>query len=99
MSIPRFPVVLFGLAALATRSAEAIPEFARRYALPCHFCHEGYPKLSVLGEQFKERGYRLENDKTGASDWWSSIPVSFRGTVRQTFEEDGDADTTGRSAS
>ncbi len=96
MSTPRFLVVLLGLAAFTPASAEAIPEFARRYALPCHFCHEGYPKLSVLGEQFKERGYRLEDDKTGASDWWSSVPVSFRGTLRQTFEEEGDADTTGR---
>ena len=95
MSIPRF-VILLGLAVVSATGAEAIPEFARRYALPCHFCHEGYPKLSVLGEQFKERGYRLEDDTTDASDWWRSIPVSFRGSLRQTFEEEGDADTTGR---
>jgi hypothetical protein len=95
MWIPRF-FVFFGLAALAAGTAEAIPEFARRYALPCHFCHEGYPKLSVLGEQFKERGYRLEDDRTGLSDWWSSIPVTLRGTFRQTFEEEGEADSTGR---
>jgi hypothetical protein len=95
MSIPRF-AALFTFLALASGTAEAIPEFARRYALPCHFCHEGYPKLSVLGEQFKERGYRLDDDQTGLSDWWRSVPVSFRGTLRQTFEEEGDADTTGR---
>ncbi|HEY7698022.1 MAG TPA: hypothetical protein VIE88_06370, partial [Vicinamibacteria bacterium] len=95
MSIPRFPFVLLAFAALSARTAEAIPEFARRYALPCHFCHDGYPKLSVLGEQFKERGYRLDDDKTGVSDWWSSIPLSFRGAFRQTFEEEGDAETTG----
>jgi hypothetical protein len=63
MSIPRFVVVLLGLAVPLAGTAEAIPEFARRYALPCHFCHEGYPKLSVLGEQFKERGYRLDDDR------------------------------------
>jgi hypothetical protein len=96
MSLPRFVFVLVVLAALSAGTAEAIPEFARRYALPCHFCHEGYPKLSALGEQFKERGYRLEDDKTGVSNWWSSIPVSFRGALRQTFEERGDADTAGR---
>jgi hypothetical protein len=96
MSTPRFVVVLLGLATLFADGAEAIPEFARRYELPCHFCHEGYPKLSVLGEQFKERGYRLDDDKTDASDWWASIPVSFRGAFRQTFEEEGDADTSGR---
>lgn len=96
MSIPRFVVVLLGSSVFLAGRAEAIPEFARRYELPCHFCHEGYPKLSVLGEQFKERGYRLENDRTDASDWWASVPASFRGTVRQAFEEEGDADTTGR---
>ena len=35
--------------------ADGIPAFAWRYQLPCHFCHDGYPQLSVLGEQFKER--------------------------------------------
>jgi hypothetical protein len=91
MSTPRLLAAFLVLAG----TAEAIPEFARRYDLPCHFCHDGYPKLSALGEEFKERGYRLEDDKTGASEWWSSIPVSLRATLRQTFEEEGEADTTG----
>jgi hypothetical protein len=84
-----------GLFALSSGSAEAIPAFARRYAVPCHFCHDGYPNLSVIGEQFKERGYRLENETTSASDWWKSIPVSVRASLRQTFEEEGDAQTAG----
>ncbi len=96
MSNPRFVFGLLALAALSTGNAEAIPEFARRYALPCHFCHDGYPKLSVLGEQFKERGLRLGDDSTGISDWFRSFPVTLRSTVRQSFEEEGDADTTGR---
>jgi hypothetical protein len=96
MSIPRFLALSLALAALFPGTAQAIPEFARRYELPCHFCHDGYPKLSALGEQFKERGYRLDDDKTGVSDWWRSIPASFRGTFRQTFEEEGEADATGR---
>lgn len=82
-------------APLLPSHAEAIPAFARRYELPCHFCHDGYPKLSPLGEQFKERGLRLEDDVTGASDWLRSVPVSFRGGFRQSFEEDGDAETLG----
>jgi hypothetical protein len=85
-----------GLLFVTASAVEAIPAFARRYSLPCDFCHEGYPQLGVLGEQFKERGYRLESDTSGVSDWWRSIPVSFRGTLRQAFEEDGDADTFGR---
>jgi hypothetical protein len=88
-------LVVLGFVFLARAPAEAIPAFARRYQLPCHFCHDGYPKLSVLGEQFKERGYRLENDVSGPRDWWRSIPVSLRALLRQTFEENGDADTVG----
>jgi hypothetical protein len=87
---------LLSVLASSAGVAEAIPAFARRYSLPCDFCHEGYPQLSVLGEQFKERGYRLESDTSGVSEWWDSIPVSFRGALRQAFEEDGDADTSGR---
>jgi hypothetical protein len=80
---------------LLPEAADAIPAFSRRYALPCHFCHDGYPKLSVLGEQFKERGYRLDDDVTEIADWLRSVPVSLRSTFRQTFEEGGDAQTRG----
>lgn len=89
-------LAVIGFVILGHVPAEAIPGFARRYQLPCHFCHDGFPKLSVLGEQFKERGYRLEKDVSGASDWWSSIPLSFRSSLRQTFEENGDAETLGQ---
>lgn len=92
--LSRLFLFLFALGA-GIGSAEAIPAFARRYALPCHFCHDGFPKLSVLGEQFKERGYRLESDITDVSDWVRSVPGSVRGTLRQTLVEDGAADTLG----
>ena len=88
--MPRYPFrVLLPLLAMSwvvPEPVEAIPAFARRYELPCHFCHEGYPQLSVLGEQFKERGYRLDDDITEVSDWLRSVPFSLRGALRQTFE-------------
>ncbi len=89
------PLLLLLLVWIGARSAEALPAFARRYNLPCYFCHDGYPKLSVLGEQFKERGYRLEDDATDLSDWFASVPVSVRATMSQSFEEAGDARTQG----
>ena len=89
----RLVPVLCLLLALVPDIVEAIPAFARRYELPCHFCHDGFPKLSVLGEQFKERGFRLENDKSDVGTWIRSVPVSVRGAFRQTFEEKGDADS------
>ncbi len=89
----RLVPVLCLLLALVPDIVEAIPAFARRYELPCHFCHDGFPKLSVLGEQFKERGFRLDNDKSDVGTWIRSVPVSVRGAFRQTFEEKGDADS------
>jgi hypothetical protein len=93
--LPVRPLLILSLLWLGVSSAEALPAFARRYNLPCHFCHDGYPKLSVLGEQFKERGYRLEDDMTDLSDWIASVPVSLRATMMQSFEEEGDAETLG----
>ncbi len=91
----RLLLVLCVLSGLVPDIVEAIPAFARRYELPCHFCHDGFPKLSVLGEQFKERGFRLENDKSDVSTWMRSVPVSVRGAFRQTFEENGNAVSSG----
>lgn len=88
-------LLLVVAAMVVAERADAIPAFSRRYELPCHFCHDGYPKLSVLGEQFKERGYRLSDDITEVADWLRSVPVSFRSTFRQRFEEEGDAETRG----
>jgi len=43
--------------------AQAIPAFARKYGLPCSSCHEAWPKLSPFGQQFKDNGYQLGNDR------------------------------------
>ncbi len=91
----RLLLLFWTISVIVPEAADAIPAFARRYQLPCHFCHDGYPQLSVLGEQFKERGYRLDDDVTEVSDWLRSVPVSLRATLRQTFEEEGDAQTLG----
>ncbi len=91
----RFLLLFWTVSVIVPEAADAIPAFARRYQLPCHFCHDGYPQLSVLGEQFKERGCRLDDDVTEVSDWLRSVPVSLRATLRQTFEEKGDSQTRG----
>ncbi len=73
----------------------AIPAFARRYGLPCQYCHDGYPKLSPLGEQFKERGFRMQQETFTVKEWLKSVPVSLRAGVRETFVEEGDATASG----
>jgi len=57
----------------------AVPAFARRYDVSCTFCHQIFPKLNRMGERFKERGYRLENeDAFDRSAWIRSGPISGR---------------------
>lgn len=75
--------------------AMAIPAFARRYKLPCHFCHDGFPKLSVIGEQFKERGFRMQQETFDLNDWLESVPVILRTRVNVNFVEDDETNTSG----
>jgi hypothetical protein len=72
------------LVALATilgscQPAAAIPAFARKYGMPCSSCHEAWPKLSPFGQQFKDNGYQLGNDRDApifqSPAYW---PISFR---------------------
>jgi hypothetical protein len=45
------------------RPALAIPAFARKYGMPCSSCHEAWPKLSPFGQNFKDNGYQMGNDR------------------------------------
>ena len=52
-----YPVLL--LAALASRSALAVPSFARQMGLQCTACHTEFPQLNAFGRLFKLSGYTL----------------------------------------
>src|SRR5246127_2559646 len=60
-------------------SASALPAFARKYGMPCSSCHEAWPKLSPFGQQFKDNGYQMGNDRDAPifqnPAYW---PVTFR---------------------
>ena len=62
-------------------SVRAIPAFARKYGLPCSSCHQAWPMLSPFGQQFKDNGYQLGNDRDAPifqqAAYW---PVAFRTT-------------------
>jgi hypothetical protein len=78
----------------AAAPAAAIPAFARRYEVGCHFCHEGFPKLNVMGQRFKERGFRLEREEDfDAARWARSLPLLVRVSGARIFREN-DADGT-----
>ena len=71
--------ILFGVLLLACSSASALPAFARKYGMPCSSCHEAWPKLSPFGQQFKDNGYQMGNDRDApifqSPAYW---PVTFR---------------------
>jgi len=91
----RVAVLVLTLAAGAVAEpALAIPAFARRYKVECHFCHEGYPKLNTIGQRFKERGFRMEReDDFDGSKWIRSVPIILRANVNRFFLEGGDGVT------
>src|SRR5215472_15710328 len=55
--------LLLVLAFVDCRPASAIPAFARKYGMPCSSCHEAWPKLSPFGQQFKDNGFQMGNDR------------------------------------
>jgi len=90
-----FSAIVAGFVTLAP-SAQAIPAFARRYGVQCHFCHEGYPKLNNMGKRFKERGFRMANeDPFDAAKWIGSVPASVRAWGNQLLVEDLEDASTG----
>ncbi len=74
-----YAVVLLAVLLVNCRPAAAIPAFARKYGMPCSSCHEGWPKLSYFGQQFKDNGYQMGNDRDAPifqqAAYW---PVTFR---------------------
>ncbi len=74
-------VVVLGIFLFSCTEASAFPAFARKYGLPCSSCHEAWPKLSPFGQQFKDNGYQLGNDRDAPifqqAAYW---PVAFRTT-------------------
>jgi hypothetical protein len=85
-------VPLFSLLVLALMSGKAeaaplgvgvraIPAFARKYGMPCSSCHEAWPKLSPFGQNFKDNGYQMGNDRDApifqSPAYW---PITIRTT-------------------
>src|SRR3974377_1805762 len=78
-SVAAFCVSSFILLLIPSAPANALPAFARKYGMPCSSCHEAWPKLSPFGQQFKDNGYQMGNDRDApifqSPAYW---PVTFR---------------------
>jgi hypothetical protein len=74
-----FSVALLAIFLVDCRPASALPAFARKYGMPCSSCHEAWPMLSPFGQQFKDNGYQMGNDRDAPifqqAAYW---PVTFR---------------------
>src|SRR5437879_8485971 len=72
-------ILLFVSLGVVSQQAVAIPAFARKYGLPCSACHEAWPKLNNFGQNFKDNGYQLNNERDAPifqqAAYW---PVAFR---------------------
>jgi hypothetical protein len=72
-------VVFLAILLTDCHQANALPAFARKYGMPCSSCHEAWPKLSPFGQQFKDNGYQMGNDRDAPifqnPAYW---PVTFR---------------------
>jgi hypothetical protein len=53
-------VLCAGTSLLAARPARAVPLFAQRYHLLCSACHNVLPELNAFGNEFRNRGYRID---------------------------------------
>ena len=83
VSVRSFVVVavLLSFVVGSCQPSHAIPAFARKYGLPCSACHIGWPILNVFGQQFRDNGYQLGNDRDSPiyqnPAYW---PITFRVT-------------------
>lgn len=60
-----------------SRSADAIPVFARKYQTACQTCHWAtFPALNSFGKAFKDNGYRFPDDD---EVYVKEAPVAFGG--------------------
>src|SRR6202795_934525 len=74
-----YVAAVLGIILTTVSPASALPAFARKYGMPCSSCHEAWPKLSPFGQQFKDNGYQMGNDRDApifqSPAYW---PVTFR---------------------
>jgi hypothetical protein len=72
---------------LSSQPGYAIPAFARKYGLPCSACHIGWPILNVFGQQFRDNGYQIGNERDSPiyqnPSYW---PITFRVTPQWHLE-------------
>ncbi|HEX2694752.1 MAG TPA: hypothetical protein VHP61_03290 [Acidobacteriota bacterium] len=77
--------VTFGLVfalLILSRTALAIPAFARKYGFNCNMCHVAFPKLNDWGQRFRDNGYQTPGQAgLEKTVFETGIPLAVRTTV------------------
>ena len=80
-------LLLSSFVIMSSQPGHAIPAFARKYGLPCSACHIGWPILNVFGQQFRDNGYQIGNERDSPiyqnPSYW---PITFRVTPQWHLE-------------
>lgn len=68
-------------ASYAVKRVKLIPAFARKYGLRCSACHTAWPELNTFGQQFRDNGYQLRNERDSPIAQNNAyIPITVRVT-------------------
>jgi hypothetical protein len=68
-------------ASYAVKRVKRIPAFARKYGLRCSACHTAWPELNTFGQQFRDNGYQLRNERDSPIAQNNAyIPITVRVT-------------------
>ena len=71
----------------AATKVKKIPAFARKYGLRCSACHTVWPELNSFGQQFRDNGYQMQNERdTPIAQNNAYIPITLRATPQFHFE-------------
>jgi hypothetical protein len=77
--------VTFGLVfalLIISRTALAIPAFARKYGFNCNMCHVAFPKLNDWGQRFRDNGYQVPGQPgLEKTVFETGIPLAVRTTA------------------
>ncbi len=80
-------LLLAGLAvSIPVRTAEAMPNFARKYGLGCGSCHDVVPKLNEFGWKFRAAGYRMP-DEIGQKQPAFNLGDYFAGRINMSINQ------------
>jgi hypothetical protein len=86
-SVLTMVVFVSSFEAVGSQPGYAIPAFARKYGLPCSACHIGWPILNIFGQQFRDNGYQIGNERDAPiyqnPSYW---PITFRVTPQWHLE-------------